>query len=1421
MLILFLSFIHKNTFAQQFNNWIFHNNNGITFNTNPPSFLGGGQIENTLSSYSTASISDRNGNLIFYSDGERVWNKNNLLMPNGFGLLGGNASINTVLIVPFINDTNKYYLFTSKGLIFHTPGDEANYQYCYSVIDMHLNGGLGDVINKNTFIKFFANEKMVAVPNSNGNDIWWICRDWTNLFYIYKINCTGFQNNNPVICTVGANVNNDANLLIAGEIKASSDAKKIAICYSNYFEIYQFNSSTGLLSNSIKIPTVGCYGLEFSPNSKLLYLTQTFIINQQSYTDVVQYNLANYDSTAISNSLVKITNSQSTGIAYDGGMQLGPDNKIYRCGQGNFYLSIIATPNNLGAGCGYQETYVTLQNPTFQRLPYSYVNLITAQNVQISYTVAPDCRTVTFNAKTYIKGNNLTFKWKWGEPPPVAGTAADSATQVVPSGGDTTYTTITHTYPPGIDTFFVGLAVTSDTLCGTGRAGARVVVKPPKPTANFGFASTCNSLNVVFTDSSQLNFNPSLSYQYAFKPALAPPIAYSNFSTAPNNNYTFAAYDSFDVRLIVRSPLGCVQADTIVKRVVLKAKPTAGFTYTNNCGSLQATFTNTATIAAGSIAVYEYYLGNTLIGSGSSNVVYTFPAYCSYTVKQVVKSNFNCVSDTVGLPVVIIKAKPALSLAVLQDSVCTNTTFTITAAASVAASSISNYTWLRNGVVLPTTANQITDNQPTGTYVYKAIANAATGCKSDTATQIMTVVSEPTATLTATNICGSKQINITSTTNVVNDNISNYYLDYGDGNTSTGNPNNTTYTYANYGSYTLKYVPKSSVGCAADTVFFPIVVKDKPVLTLSVLQDSVCLGTSCTIAAAASVAASSISNYTWLRNGVVLPTTASQITDNQPTGTYVYKAIANAATGCKSDTANQIITVVSKPTATVTATNICGSKQINITSTTNVVNDNISNYYLDYGDGNTSTGNPNNTTYTYANYGSYTLKYVPKSSVGCAADTVFFPIVVKDKPVVSIAYNNDACQNTNYVLTATASVNSSSIASYTWVRNGVVLPTTSSILTENNIAGNYTYQVVAVSALGCKSDTVSQNVVVEKYPTTAFTAAGGCVGRNIVITNSSINNPTTTGGASSSLTYAWTTSDGHTSTAAVPAFNFATSGPKTITLTATSQNGCATPLTKNITVDAFPTAAFDITEACLGKPIAITNNSTGAISNYNWQVLGSAQTSTATVPNFTFNSEGNYSIKLEVSTPNNCTDAISKTTSIRAVRLFTTPAVDTNAIINQPIQLGISGAATYTWSPGFNLNSATGNNPIFTSPVLGVYPLQIQGTTAQGCKGNASLTVKVFVGGTYVWIPGAFTPNGDGLNDRLRILCSGLKALTGFTIYNRYGQKVYEQTSCNSNGWNGFFNGILQPTGNFVYTWQGVAFDGKIVSGKGSVILIR
>lgn len=763
-----------------------------------------------------------------------------------------------------------------------------------------------------------------------------------------------------------------------------------------------------------------------------------------------------------------------------------------------------------------------------------------------------------------------------------------------------------------------------------------------KPIANFGSAIICNSLNVIFTDSSILNLNPSLTYAYAFKPALAPITSYTNFSNNPNNNFTFNSYDSFDIRLIVTSPLNCVGKDTIVKRIVLKAKPIAGFTAINNCGSLQVAFTSTATPGTGSINLQQYFVGNTLIGTGA----------------------------------------------------------------------------------------------------------------------------------------------------------------------------NMSYNFANYGSYVVKHVAKNSLGCLSDTVTQTVVVKDKPLVNLTVLRDSVCANTNFTITANATVNATSISSYTWIKNNVLQPTITNQLLDNQPAGIYTYKVVATSAQNCKSDTAIKIITVASKPIATLTATNICGSKTIAIAATATVLNDNIANHFISYGDGNTSVANPSNGTYTYANYGTYDLKYVIKGSVGCSSDTVYQTIAVKDKPILNITYNNNACNNTDFILTAAATVNASSITNYTWLKDGIILPITTNIITQNNIAASYIYKVIATANTGCPSDTATLNVLVEKYPTTIFTAAGGCVGKNILITNTSINN-----NAQGAITYTWTTSDGQNSNAIIPNFSFATSGTKTIQLKTSTQNNCIDIITKTITVEDFPTADFTITEACLGRKITITNNSIGAV-NYTW-TTNNAQIDNNFLPNFIFNTIGNYSINLKVATPNNCTNAITKNTTIQAVQLFTTPGIDTNAVVNQPTQLAVKGAATYIWGPSNYLNNNSSANPIFTALVTGNYPLQIEGTTAQGCKGYANLTVKVFAENTYLWIPNAFTPNGDGLNDKLRITCSGLQTLTNFSLFNRYGELIYIQNTCNGKGWDGIFKGKEQPISAFVYTWSGINFKGEMVGGKGTVMLVR
>jgi gliding motility-associated-like protein len=89
-----------------------------------------------------------------------------------------------------------------------------------------------------------------------------------------------------------------------------------------------------------------------------------------------------------------------------------------------------------------------------------------------------------------------------------------------------------------------------------------------------------------------------------------------------------------------------------------------------------------------------------------------------------------------------------------------------------------------------------------------------------------------------------------------------------------------------------------------------------------------------------------------------------------------------------------------------------------------------------------------------------------------------------------------------------------------------------------------------------------------------------------------------------------------------------------------------------------------------------------------------------------------------------------------------------------------------------------------------------------------------------LFVPNAFTPNGDGHNDVLRVIPIGIRALNYFTVFNRWGQRVFTTTDPGT-GWDGTVNGVLQPVGTYVWMAGGVNYKGEVVERKGVVVLIR
>jgi len=325
--------------------WYFGYSAGLDFNYNPPHILSNGAMRHTGGS---GTISDHSGNLLFYTDGQDVYNKNNQLMKNGGNIGGSNMSDQSGLIIPCPGISYLYFIFSNNGI-----------NFSYSYVNMSKQGGLGEVISKNNIlINGQGTNKVTAVRHSNKSDIWVITHKYkSNAFYAYLIAGSGIIKT-PIISYCGSILDNPAYLY--GQMKISPDGNLLVntICEKG-FELFYFDKRTGVVIGPIfrVIDQRNYVGAEFSPNGRYLYLT-----NQGGSTPnkqcVWQYDLNSIDSSDIINSKVFINNTKTT----VGTCQVAVDGKIY-IGGIDACIHIINKPNLKGSDCNYIDTSICYNPP--------------------------------------------------------------------------------------------------------------------------------------------------------------------------------------------------------------------------------------------------------------------------------------------------------------------------------------------------------------------------------------------------------------------------------------------------------------------------------------------------------------------------------------------------------------------------------------------------------------------------------------------------------------------------------------------------------------------------------------------------------------------------------------------------------------------------------------------------------------------------------------------------------------------------------------------------------------------------------------------------------------------------------------------------------------------------------------------------
>jgi len=346
---------------KQGNVWYFGNHAGLDFNSGSPIPLTNGSTYNagSLGSEGTAVISDSSGSVSFYTNGQQVWDKNHIVMPNGDSLLGNISTTQAALIIAQPGSSRYFYVFTVDDFY----NDNLKYGFRYSIVDICLNGGSGDVIFNQKNIKMLDTvcEKITAVRHSNGTDYWIIVHKYySDAFYAFQLSASGISNG--VISNTGS-VHPVGMVGVGGaigELKASPNGKRLAIVNGqstpNIAEYFDFDNSTGVVSNPVSVqvnPNYSYYGASFSPDNSKLYVSCWLNGN-----GVYQFNLAagngNKDSVIASGTKV------NAGVHW--AMQLAVDGKIYltRSGNPNAYISEISNPDGSGMNCNFIDSAIYL-----------------------------------------------------------------------------------------------------------------------------------------------------------------------------------------------------------------------------------------------------------------------------------------------------------------------------------------------------------------------------------------------------------------------------------------------------------------------------------------------------------------------------------------------------------------------------------------------------------------------------------------------------------------------------------------------------------------------------------------------------------------------------------------------------------------------------------------------------------------------------------------------------------------------------------------------------------------------------------------------------------------------------------------------------------------------------------------------------
>jgi gliding motility-associated-like protein len=606
----------------------------------------------------------------------------------------------------------------------------------------------------------------------------------------------------------------------------------------------------------------------------------------------------------------------------------------------------------------------------------------------------------------------------------------------------------------------------------------------------------------------------------------------------------------------------------------------------------------------------------------------------------------------------------------------------------------------------------------------------------------------------------------------------------------------------------IDMVPYPGFGCR-DTVYATITINPKPNPSFIVDTSQLCLkNNKFNFTSTSTIDSGTISCVWKFGDGSSAAGNTTSHSYTSP-GTYTVKLYVTSGKGCVDSTA-KLITILAQPVANFsinTSQHCLTGNSFPLTNQTTLSSGTIA-YLWGFGDAspNEVTQNP---THSYVSAGSYIIKLISTSSNGCI-DSIQKSVTVDPMPTVNINASPAAsfCITDNITVQSNAVPGTGSIVSYNWYKNNLLITGVNTPSLSVNYAANINLQVTDSKGCSATSNTIAASIY--PLPTGSITnqpTNNLCDGSSLVLT--------ATGGS----TYQWFLNNVAITGANAATYPATQEGVYTVQLI--SAQNCSNMAANNIAVTLIkrPVADFEYDKYCYGQPTQFSDLSVITNSgpmNWSWNFGDNTSPSNLVNPIHSF-SNATYSVTLTI-TPSICPQfANTKTKKIAMESPNNLRYPTVNAIKNQGLQLTSRIGKSYNWIPSFGLDNPLVANPVFNYTKEQEYKIHIN--TFAGCNDTDTLLVRIFENKN-IYVPKAFTPNHDGVNDELYPFLVGVKQLLYFRVYNRWGQLMYSSIDTNR-GWNGKFNGVDQPTEAYTWIAEGICFDGTNLKVSGNTILLR